>query len=166
MSVDFFRKLTLALLFCLIQVLVLNHIHLFGFATPLLYVYFVLMFRRNYPKWGILLWSFAMGVVLDTFTNTPGVAAASLTMTGALQPYVLAPFIPRDSAADMPPSMGTIGVVRYCYYALILAFLFNLMFFTLEMFSFFNWLYWLECILGSTVLTVVLLLVIENIKNR
>jgi len=41
--------------FCLLQVMILNHIHLFGFITPLFYVYFLLSFEYNYPRWGILL---------------------------------------------------------------------------------------------------------------
>jgi len=166
MVIDFLRKLLSCVVFCLVQVLVLNHVHLFGFATPLLYTYFVLTFRRNYPQWGIILWSFAFGVVLDTFSNTPGVAAASLTLLGALQPYILAPFIPRDSLVDMLPSMRTLGVASFCYYILVSVLIYNLVFFSLEMFTFFNWLYWMECVFGSMLLTVVLILVIENVRSR
>lgn len=165
MVVDFLRKLFLCVVFCLVQVLVLNHIHLFGFATPLLYTYFVLMFRRGYPRWGILLWSFTLGVMLDTFSNTPGIASASLTLLGALQPYFLAPFIPRDSVPDMLPSMRTLGFLPFCYYTAILAFFYSLVFFSLEMFSFFNWKYWMECVFGSMVLTMALILAIDNVRS-
>ena len=49
----------------LAQALVFNYIHLFGYATVLLYVYFVVMFPRNYPRWAILLWSFFLGLSAD-----------------------------------------------------------------------------------------------------
>ena len=62
MSMDFLKQLGLFVVFVLIQTMVLGRIHLFDFATPLLYVYFVAMFPRNYPKWAILLWSFALGL--------------------------------------------------------------------------------------------------------
>ena len=166
MSIDFFKKLASFLAFCLVQVLVLNRIHLFGVATPLLYVYFVLGFRRNYPKWGLLLWAFAMGVVIDSFSNTPGVAAGSLTFIAALQPYVLAPFVPRDSADDMRPSLHGMGGAPYFYYSLILVFIYCLLFFSLEMFSFFNWIYWGECILGSKALNMLLILVLESVRRN
>ena len=52
------------------------------------------------------------------------------------------------------------------YYTIICVFIFNLLFFTVEMFSFFNWLQWALNICGSTVLTVVLILVIENVRKR
>ena len=31
----------------LVQILILNHIHLFGVATPLLYVYLIMLLKRN-----------------------------------------------------------------------------------------------------------------------
>lgn len=70
MSADLFKRAGLFVAFILAQTLVLGSIHLFGYATPMLYVYFVLLFPRNYPKWGILLWSFCMGLVIDMFFNT------------------------------------------------------------------------------------------------
>lgn len=166
MLIDFLRKLLLCGVFCFIQVFVLNHIHLFGVATPLLYAYFVLMFRRDYPRWAILLWSFALGVTLDTFSNTPGVTAASLTLLGLLQPYLLAPFTPRGSAPDMIPSIRTLGAAHFCYYTIAAVLVYNLVFFSLEMFCFFNLLYWVECVCGSTAITVAMLLVIENVRSR
>ena len=46
MNIDFFKRLLLFLALLLVQVLVLNNIHLFDCATPLLYVYFVVSFQR------------------------------------------------------------------------------------------------------------------------
>ena len=48
MSKTLFKRILGFALLCLAQALVLNRIHLFSFATPLLYVYMVLLFRRNY----------------------------------------------------------------------------------------------------------------------
>lgn len=54
MSIDTLKRAALFVVFILVQTMILGRIHLFGFATPLLYVYFVLLFPRNYPKWGIM----------------------------------------------------------------------------------------------------------------
>ena len=77
MNFELIKHIILFVLLLLGQALVCNHIHLFDCATPFLYVYFVLMFRINYPRWGILAWAFVMGLGVDVFSNTPGVAAAS-----------------------------------------------------------------------------------------
>ena len=150
---------------CLAQALVLNRIQLFHCATPLLYVYFVLTFRRGYPKWAILLWSFVMGLTIDMFANTPGVATSSLTLIGALQPYVLELFLPHEADEHMPVKAAVMGWGNFVTYTFLLVLLFCLVFFTLETFSFFNWLHWLECIGGSTLLTIVLILTLENTRK-
>lgn len=166
MNIDFLKGTLWFLILVLAQVFVLNHIHLFGVATPLLYIYFVLLFRRNTPQWIMLLLGFFMGLVIDTFSNTPGISAASMTLIAALQPYVLHPFIPRDSADDLQPGMDTLGFFQYVWYAAILTVIFTLSFFSLEMFSFFNILEWLKCIGGSTLLTLLMILVIEHVRSR
>ena len=166
MPIDFLKRLGLFFVFVLAQTMVLGRIHLFGYATPLLYVYFVAMFNRNYPKWAVLLWSFAMGLTIDIFSNTPGVAAASLTLIGAIQPYFLEPFIPRDSVDDLRPSIRTIGVVKYVYYITILVVLYCLVFFSLEAFNFFNWMDILKSVGGSAVITLVLILTFESVSGK
>lgn len=166
MKIEVIRHFFTFIILCIVQVLVLNHIELFGCATPFLYVYFIMLFRRGFPRWAVLLWSFFLGIFIDMFSNTPGVAASSATLIGLLQPYLLNLFAPRDSSDDMMPTMKSLGVARYVYYTIICVFIFNLLFFTVEMFSFFNWLQWALNICGSTVLTVVLILVIENVRKR
>lgn len=165
MTIDLLQRVVAFVVLVVVQALVLNHIHLFGVATPLFYVYFVLLFRRNHPKWIILLTSFLLGLCIDVFSNTPGLAAASTTFIAVLQPYILEPFIPRDSDENLKPGIRTLGIGRFVYYTVFMVFLYNIVFFSLEAFNFFNWLQWLLCICGSTLLTVVLILVVENLRR-
>ena len=65
-----------------LQVLVMNHVHLLGYATPLIYVAFLLYFPLNTSRVEILLWSFALGLTIDIFSNTPGIASSAMTLTG------------------------------------------------------------------------------------
>ncbi|MBR2291348.1 MAG: rod shape-determining protein MreD [Prevotella sp.] len=166
MSIEIIKRLGWFALLCLVQVLVLNHIHLFGMAIPLLYVYFVITFRRNTPKWAVLLWSFALGLAVDVFSNTPGLAAGSLTFIGVLQPYLLELFVPRDSIEEMEVSVGTLGWGKFILLSVVLLILFCLLFFALEAFNFFDWIYWLECAGSSALLTLVLILAIESVRVR
>lgn len=166
MNLNFIRNIVFFIILVVIQALVLNHIRLFGCATPLLYAYFVLPMQRGQGKWATLLWCFAMGLAIDIFSNTPGVASASMTIVGMLQPYLLELFVPRDSAEDLTPSFRTLGVSKYVSYTVILVFLMCLAFFSLEAFNLYNWMQLVTSILGSTVLTAILILVIENVRNR
>lgn len=158
--------MALAVVLCLAQVMVLNHIHLGGYAVPFLCVYMALIFPETHPKWLSLLWCFALGLVVDVFSNTPGVTSASLTLVAALQPYILSLFISKEETVDMPPSMATLGAFKYCVYSFILILLFCLAFFSLETFSFFNWLHWLISVGSSALLTLLLTITIESARKK
>ncbi|MBQ2127784.1 MAG: rod shape-determining protein MreD [Prevotella sp.] len=165
MTLDSLKRLLIFVVLCLAQVLVLNRIHLFGYATLLLYVYFVLLFPRNYPKWAILLWCFALGLVNDTFSNTPGVACASLTLLGVIQPYFLELFVPRDASADFNATLRSLSWGKYLAYAVPMVLFYSLVFFAIEAFNFFNWQQWLISSGATTLLTVVFILTFEYIKS-
>ena len=78
MIYDLLKRVMQFVLLGLSQVLVFNGMDILYGAIPLIYVYFVIMFPRNYPKWAILLWSFAMGLTMDMFTTAALPAGAVL----------------------------------------------------------------------------------------
>lgn len=166
MSVDFFKRLGWFVVLCMAQVLILNHIHLFDIAIPLLYVYFTITFRRGTPKWMILLWSFALGLAIDVFSNTPGLASGSLTLIAAIQPYLLELFVPRDSMENLEVSISSLGVGKFITFSAVLLVVYCLVFFALEAFSFYNWEYWLVCAGASSLLTFVLMMAIESVRAK
>ena len=61
MNTQLLRGVAIFVALLLVQILVFNHIHLFNCATPLLYIYVVLLFPRNIPRWLALLSGFIMG---------------------------------------------------------------------------------------------------------
>lgn len=166
MTIDLLKRFMWFMVFVLAQAIVLGRIHLFGVATPLFYVYFVIQFPRNYPKWANLLWSFFLGLFIDVFSNTPGLAAASLTLIAAIQPYCLEVFVPRDSAEDLKPALSTLGPTRYSYYLVFLVLMYCLVFYSLELFTFFDLEYWGLCVVGSAAITLVLIFTCELVKQR
>ena len=62
--------------------------------------------------------------------------------------------------------MSTIGIKPFINYSLVLTGGYCVVFFTLEMFSFLNWTRWLECVVGSTLLTMALVLAIDRLKLK
>ena len=55
----------------LLQVLILNNVHIAGYATPFLYVYFILKFASGTSRNELMLWAFFLGLAIDIFSNTP-----------------------------------------------------------------------------------------------
>ena len=166
MSVELFKRLGWFIVLCMAQVLILNHIHLFDVAIPLLYVYFTITFHRGTPKWMILLWSFVLGLAIDVFSNTPGLAAGSLTLIAAIQPYLLELFVPRDSAENLEVSISTLGIGKFILFSVILLVVYFMVVFALEAFSFYNWQHWLVCAGASSLLTFALMIAIESVRVK
>ena len=57
------------------------------------------------------------------------------------------------------------GWLRYTSYLFVLVSVFCLLFFTLEFFTFFNVWLWIESVMGSTVLTVIILIALAKINE-
>ena len=148
------------------QVLVLNHVWLLNVATPLLYVYFAITFPRNTEKGEVLVWCFLLGLFIDIFSNTPGLAAGALTLIGMIQTYLVELFIPRDSVEDLEVSAATLGWGKFSMLSGILTLIYCLLFFILEAFNFFDWQLWLLRSVCSAALTMVLMLAIESVRSR
>ena len=166
MSLDLIKRLALFFVLCVVQILFLNHIRLFGVATPMLYILFVITFHRNTPKWVMLLWSFALGLAIDVFSNTSGLAAGSMTLIAFIQPYLLELFIPRDSIDELQISAATLGTGRYLTFSTILTVIYCLVFFVLEAFSFYDWGHWLTCAGSSALLTMIIIMSIETVRKE
>lgn len=148
------------------QVLILNHVHLLGVGTPLLYVYFAITFRRNFPKWLVLVSCFLLGLLIDVFSNTPGLAASTMTLVALAQTYLIELVAPRDSAEDLEASAKVLGASKFVTLSALLTLLYCLVFFALEAFNFFDVLLWLARSVISFVLTMVLILAVESVRSR
>jgi len=61
---------------------------------------------------------------------------------------------------------ATLGWTKYLTFSLILTFLYCLVFFALEAFNFFEWQLWLLRTVGSTVLTMVLMIAIDSVRSK
>lgn len=151
----------------LLQVFVFNHVHIFGYATPMPYLYFLLILPSNTPHWLYVLLGFILGLLIDLFTNTPGIAAASLCLIGLLTPYLLTAFSPKDRDEEaFEPSHKSMEWTSFIHYVLVASLIHCLTFFTLEAFSFFDWQVLLINIAGSTLLTMLFIVAMELVRKK
>jgi len=75
--------------FVLLQVLVLNHVLLYGYVNPYLYVLFIILLPLNQSKIKTLFFSFLLGLSIDFFSDTGGVHAMACLFTAYVRPLVL-----------------------------------------------------------------------------
>lgn len=106
-----------------------------------------------------------MGLSVDMFANTPGLAAASMTLIGFIQPYILGLYLSEEDNADLMPGFSTLGTTKFATYAFILVTIYCIVFFSLEAFTGARWMDWLISIAGSLVLTLTFIFTIDSVRR-
>lgn len=162
----FFNRLLWAIVLLALQGLVFNHIHFFGYATPIVYIYILCLQPLDTPRHTWLLWGFFTGLGADFFSGTPGVGAASMTLAALCAPPLLHLFAPKDSLEDMVPGYKTLGRWKYTWYVSLLVLLQQAAALALEMFSFHDVPDMVYTYLGSSALTIVLILALERTRGK
>lgn len=166
MITQFLQRLLWLVVLVTAQMMVFNYIHILGYATPLPFVYLVLLFPLGTSRWSILLWAFVCGLLCDITSLTLGIGAAAMTLVAFVQPVLLRLMTPKDAPEDMRPAFSTLGFWSYCNYAAILTALFALAYFALQSFTF-NHIADLGIACGSSwLLTFIICLVFEALRDH
>lgn len=122
----FLKRLLYAISLLLLQILLLDRFPLFGYVTPMICLYLILILDSNVSPAQRMLWGFCMGIISDVFVNTPGVQAASLTLLAAVQPALLRMLFTFDRRDIINPGLMFLGAKVYLPYLIIGSLLFNL----------------------------------------
>ena len=142
----------------LLQVLILNNVHIAGVATPFLYVYFILKFNSGTSRNELMVWGFCMGLAIDIFSNTPGMNAAATVL-------LLRLFTPRDTLDSIVPSLKSMGIASFLKYLVVSVFVHHFMLLTLEFFSFTSIPLLLLRVVSSTILTITCIMAVEGVRR-
>lgn len=145
------------LLLVLLQVLVLRQIipgeGWLQHGEVILYPLFIMMLPLRWHLAFIVMSSFFCGLVIDLFYDTPGVHAATSTLTAFLRPIILQIIAPRSGYDPKQPlTRSAFGPRWFASYAVIFLFVHILM---LQIFKVFTFYYFFE-ILWKTLLTWIL----------
>ncbi len=138
MLITFLQRTLWLVALVALQMMVFNHIHFLGYATPLPYVYLLLLFPLGSNRSAVMAWGFVCGLLCDIVSLTPGIGAAAMTMAAFIQPPLLQLMAPKDAVEDMKPSMRTMGFWPYARYALIITAVFAVTYFAATAFNFFH----------------------------
>lgn len=156
-------------LFLLVQVYVLDKIpQLHRFITPYLYFLFVLWLPFSISRTGLMLAGFVIGLSLDYFTMTPGLHAAACVLIAYIRPFIITVLIPKDITEFnyREPSPKAMGWTPYTIYILVLALLHNGYLVFLEWLSFGSFLDFIIKVLGTTIISLLLIFTVELLFPR
>lgn len=160
------QQLKWAIILILTQVLILNNIHWSYFTAPLLYVYLITKLSSEVRQTSVLLWAFITGLVIDIFSNTPGMNAATLVWTAFLRKPFLKMNQKVDANESFIPSIRSMGTNAYLGYTTILVFIHATVFNLIDDFSFFRPLLILQKSIICTLTTVTLILCMDAMRRK
>lgn len=151
----------------LLQVLILNQISFLGVATPFLYIYFLLKLPTDVSRNMLLCWGFVIGLLVDFFSNTPGMNASVCVLLAFVRPFLLKLFTLRDVNDIYTPSMRAMGKASFWKYAALATLLHHSLLLLVEHFSLFQPTMLLLEIMGCTLITLFCMIALEilNTKN-
>jgi hypothetical protein len=150
--------------FILVQVFVLDKIHLHQMVTPYLYFLFILWLPFNMNRALLLLIAFALGFSMDSFRHNPGFHSAACVLIAYIRPFIINVMIPQEGAEgnyEEPSAKSLGGNLPYFIYVLVLTIIHHAWLFILEAWQFGNFWYFLAKTLLATAISLLLIIITE-----
>ena len=164
-AISIFKEILLFIVLALLQVVLFNRISVFGVATPILYIYFLIKLPFGRNKFYVIISAFLLGLVIDIFLNTPGMNAAATTIIAMFRHFILNLFYPKDEYEDFVPGIHVAGWA-FVKYAVLMTVLHQTLLFFIESFTLFNLMGTLTRIGASSLLTIVLIITLDSLSFR
>lgn len=161
----FMRRFGTFVFVALMQILFLNRISLFGYVTPLFYIWLIVRFDSYMKRTSMLLWAFSLGLVLDMFSGTPGLNAASATFLAMVQPGIVKMFVQTERYEQLFPSSATMGGRPFAGYLLLMTVLHHTTYFLLRSIPLGDWSVLVLKVIFSTLLTFIFMIVAERLTS-
>lgn len=167
MNKTVFSLIIWSIVLILAQVLVFNHVCLFGYAVPLVFIYILIKLPITMPKDWLFTIAFAVGLIIDIFSDTFGMNALASTITAALRRPVIRLYIARDDELSNPyPGLKSFGTFTFIKYALTITLIYSTILFFVESFTVINLPRIAMRIISSTILTLLLIIGIDSLNVR
>jgi rod shape-determining protein MreD len=143
-----------------IQVFLLKNITLYNLSIPYLYILFILLLPFEIPNILLFIFSFALGLTIDAFYNTPGLHAAACTLLAFVRILFISITVQKEGFDNDPePTLSIMGFRWFFTYALVLTLFHHFFLFNLEVFRLSEIQYTFTRFILSSVFTVFLMLV-------
>ena len=150
--------------FVLIQVLILNNIHFMRIATPFLYLYIILKLPVGESRSEQLFLAFLAGLLVDVFSNTPGMHAFACTLAGFWREGLIQMYMGKDLPEGIYPSYRTFGYGGFFRFVLTFVILHHTALFLIESLTLFDPLFLAVRIFSSVLLTTLLICTVEALN--
>jgi hypothetical protein len=153
------------IIFIVIQILLLQHIVLFGYAFCFLYIGILLVLPIETDTSKVMLLGLSIGLIVDVFYNTLGMHAAASVLIAYLRPIWIKMVIDVKDADRIDITLDDLGLVRFCTLTFPLIFLHHLALFLIEINSLVLLPYTVIKIVASSLFTMIALLLSQSFRK-
>lgn len=153
------KALIRLLIILLLQLLILNQLQVFGVCHPMVYVMCLIMMpTRLNPKWDMLIGA-AIGLLVDLFSNSPGIHMAACVLVMYLRREILRRLVTEPERIKGEITLAILGTESFIQYSLLLVLLHHSLVFILNAWSW-GMIGWtlLEILVSSTISFLLILL--------
>ncbi len=146
--------------------LVCNKIVLFNVAMPVVFIYLILRLPVNLHGGWVLTIAFFTGLLLDIFTNTPGMNSLACTILAAVRRPVFNLCVTHENDMNNPiPSVDSMGVSDYFKYMASLVTLYCALIFLIQAFTLHNIVLTLARIAASSALSIIIIFGLDSLVS-
>lgn len=148
----------------LCQLFIFGHLTLAG-GMVLSYLYMAVRMPVEWNRMWQIVIGFGIGMIVDSFTNTPGLHALACATTMWLRLPLLHMFVVVDDIKNGCPTYHRLGFSVFSRWFLILLSVHSIVLYTAEAFTLFNFWHLLSKVLFTIILTFIVLTSAEVANN-
>ncbi len=142
----------------LFQVLVFNHINLFGFINPIVYIVWVFLFPFRKNLYLVLVLSFLLGLSVDFFSDSGGINAAATLFIAFIRLPILRIVLNKSDFDYLSFNLRMVSLNKLFVFITILTFIHHSIIFNLSYFSFQNFTSIISNIFLTSVFSIILII--------
>jgi hypothetical protein len=165
----FVKNIIRLILILVVQLFVLNNVPpLHQFIVPYFYFIFILWLPFKITRTALLFVAFAVGYITDMFYKTPGLHLAACVLIAYIRPPFIKLLLPKEATewGNEEPTRKTMGQVPYMTYLIILTLIHHFYLILLEWLQFGSFLYFSGKLFGTTIVSLLLIMIADLLFNR
>ena len=162
------RNIIRFILFILVQVFILNTLHLHQFIIPYIYYLFILWLPFSISRYALLIIGFITGLTLDYFSMQIGVHAAACTLIAYVRPFIINILTEKDTSeiSYREPSPLAMRWIPYLVYVFVLTLLHHSYMTFLQWLQFGSFMDFLIKIFTTTAISMLMVITVELLFPR
>lgn len=150
----------------LIQVLIFNQVQFSGFFNPYVYVLFIILLPLSTPRYAVLILAFALGLIIDIFSNSLGVHSAATVFVAYIRPLVIRLISNREDDKSDYPGLNQNKLGWFINYVVIMVLIHHTLLFYLEVYTFANFFNTLSRVILSSLFSIIVIVLSQFLVFR